>query len=108
MGKPSKRPGRESRDIHAAIRDEAAYVRSLPTGGESDAETWPALAELLTACRAQITGDVQRTIEFKGRRYYLTVRLAMSIDIFDSPGAAEPLFRGAVLSEESFGHAPGH
>ena len=48
------------------------------------------------------------TFEHEGATYYLRTRLALQLEIFDVPGAAEPLMRGAVFSLQGFGHEPGH
>lgn len=108
MGKRSKRPGRESRDIHDAIREAAELVRRRPAGGMSDAAELPALAALMDAARDAIDARVPSGFEFHGRRYYLRSRLAVQFDIFDGPAAAVPLVCGASFSLKEFGHAPGH
>ena len=108
MGKPSKRPGRAARDIHATIRATADELRARPTFGVQPADELPELAELLESARAAVADTVPKCFDFHGRRYYLRVRLAFQYDIFDMPGAAVPLVRGASLSSESYGHAPGH
>jgi len=54
MGKPSKRPGREACDVHAAIRKAAAAVKHSGHTGLRDAGEYPELAELLHACREAV------------------------------------------------------
>ena len=108
MGKPSKRAARAARDVHLVIREHAQRLKAAPFPGVSAAESVPEVAELLTACREAVEGAVPAAVVFKGRRYYLRVRLALQLDVFDAPGAGEPLIRGASFSTEGFGHAPGH
>lgn len=108
IGTPPKPPGGNADDAHAAIRAEADKARSLPPGGVSNAQKWPALETLLAAGRAAVESSVPASFDHMGRCYFLRVRLAMQLDIFETPGAAAPLVRGASLSDEGFGHAPGH
>jgi hypothetical protein len=108
MGKPSKRPGRAARDVHALIREEAAQLRQAPAFGIRDAAELPAVAELLAAVRRAIESGVPSAVEHHGRRYYVRASLAMQVDVFDAPGAGLPLVSGAAFSTEGFGHAPGH
>lgn len=108
MGKRSKRPGRASRDIHAAILADAATLNASERFGIRSAADFPELAELLEACRAAVAASVPRYVTFKGRTYWLRVRLAVQLDVFAKPGDAHPLVRGASLSTQEFGHAPGH
>lgn len=108
MGKRSKRPGRAAPDLHASIRATAERLSSAPAFGVRDADEVPEVAELLTAARKAIEGAIPKDFEFHGRRYYLRARLALQLDVFDVPGAASPLVRGACLSTEDFGHVPGH
>lgn len=108
MGKPSKRPGRAARDVHALIRDEAERLRQAPEFGIRDAEELPAVAGLLHAARQAIESAVPSAFWHEGRRYYLRAALAVQLNVFDAPGAAAPLVRGATFSSEGFGHAPGH
>lgn len=108
MGKASKRPGRASRDIHATVREHAERLKAAPQFGTRDADELPEVAALLVASREAVERSVPAAVVFEGRRYYLRVRLAMQLDVFDSPGAGEPLIRGAAMSSEGFGHEPGH
>lgn len=108
MGKPSKRPGRAARDVHALIREEAERLRQAPGFGMCDAEALPAVAGLLNAARQAVETAVPAAFDYAGRRYYLRACLAAQLDVFDAPGAAAPLVRGATFSSEGFGHAPGH
>lgn len=108
MGKRSRRAGRAARDVHAAILAAAEALKAAPTFGVRDAEEVPELAELLHAARAAVQRSVPSAFEFEGRRYWLRVRLATQLDVFDSPACAAPLVCGAYLSTEDFGHAPGH
>lgn len=108
MGKASRRAGRRARDIHEAIREQAARLKAAPEPGCRDADEVPEVAELLAACRQAVEAAVPSAVVFEGRRYYLAVRLVTAFDVFDAPGAAEPLVRGATLSFDVFGHRPGH
>lgn len=108
MGKQSKRPGRAARDVHAAIKLQAAAARSATSFGIRDAEETPELAALMRSARGRIEAGLPSAFEHEGRTYYLRTSLVMQFDVFDAPGAGEPLMSGAVFSTESFGHAPGH
>lgn len=108
MGKQSKRPGRAARDVHAAIKLQAAAARRAPSFGIRDAEETPELAALMRSARGRIEQGMPSTFEHEGRTYYLRTCLAMQFEIFDTPGTGAPLMRGAVFSGEGFGHAPGH
>lgn len=108
MGKPSKRPGRAARDVHALIREEAERLHQAPRFGVRDADDLPAVAGLLHAARQAVESAVPSAFEYAGRRYYLRACLAVQLSVFDAPGAAVPLVRGATFSSEGFGHAPGH
>ena len=108
MGKRSKRPGRQSGDVHASIRAEAEVLRSAPRFGFRSAEGAPAVSGLLAAARASVEAAVPSEFDYEGRRYFLRVRLALQLDVFDEPGAGSPLVSGATFSSEDFGHAPGH
>lgn len=108
MSKPSKRPGRAARDVHAVIREQAETLNRMPQFGMRDAESLPEVAALLAASRECIERSVPAAVVFEGRRYYLRVRMALQLDVFDAPGAAAPLIRGATASAEDFGHVPGH
>ena len=109
MGKTSKRPGREERDVHAAIREEAAQAMSRPSGGASDSKDWPALDALMRVCRAELVDAIPEFIDYHGRRYFLRVHLVMTeLEVFDGPGKAVPLMRGALGLIEGAGHVRGH
>ena len=108
MSKPSKRPAREAREVHAAIREAAAQLKAAPAPGFRDAGTFPEVSALLSACREAIAAGVPRFVLFRGRNYWLRAAVAVQVDIFDSPTAAEPPLRGAAFSAESHGHRPGH
>jgi hypothetical protein len=108
MSKPSKRPQREDRDIHAAIREAAATLAAAPRLGLRNAAEFPEVAELLAACRDAVAAGVPRFVLFRGRNYWLRARVAVDVDIFDSPTAPEPLLQGAAFSAEAHGHRPGH
>jgi hypothetical protein len=108
MGKASRRAGRASRDIHAAIRDHAAALRAMPRAGFREADELPEVAALLAACRRAVEAAIPGSVVFEGRRYFIGCRLMVAFDVFDGPGAAEPLIRGASASLEVFGHRPGH
>lgn len=108
MSKPPKRPGRADRDIHAAIKSAAESLRRAPAFGVREADEGTELGDLLAAARAAVEGAVPSGFEFHGRRYFLRVRLALWLDVFDTPADALPLVAGATLSSQEFGHAPGH
>lgn len=94
--------------IHQIIRREALRLRSLPPGGYSLPNQVPELAALLQAALTAVEGSTPAGFEFYGRRYFLRVRMAVQLEVFDEPAAAAPLVVGASLSEEGFGHVPGH
>ena len=108
MSKTSKRPGRAARDVHAAIQRQAAALKAAPVRGASDAELFPEGAALMEACRVAVGEAVPRSVLFAGRPYWVRVRLAYGVEVFDSPTATEPLIRGASYSAETHGHRPGH
>lgn len=108
MGKQSKRPAREARDVHAAILAAAERLKSSGRTGFREAAEFPDVAALLYAIRDAVAEGVPRSVVFEGRRYWLRVRLAVQIDVFASPGDAEPLLRGASFSTDDHGHRPGH
>lgn len=104
MGKQSKRAGRAARDVHAAVRTAAEFLKSTGRTGVRDANEFPEVAELLHACREEVAKGVPRTIVFAGRTYWLRVRLAAIFDVFDTAAAAEPLLRGASFSSDEHGY----
>lgn len=87
MGKPSKRPGRNVRDLHARIRESADRLRLSPRLGVRDVHDFPELAELMQAARQAVESAMPTGFDFHGRRYYLRVRLAALFDLFDGPAA---------------------
>lgn len=97
-----------ARDVHAAIREQAETLRTAPRPGVRDADEMPEVAALLAASRRAVESSIPSAVLFEGRRYFLRVRLAMQLEVFDVPGAAAPLVRGATVSTENFGHVPGH
>ena len=108
MGKQSKRPGRAARDVHARIKVQADALNGAPRVGVRDAAEVPAVAALMMSARRAIEGAMPSTFEHEGRTYYLRTRMVLSFEIFDAPGSAAALARGATISMETFGHAPGH
>ncbi len=108
MGKQGKRAGRDARNAHERIKAQAKAAREAPRPGMRDAEETPALAALMSSARRRIEAAMPSTFEHEGATYYLRTRLALQLEIFDVPGAAEPLMRGAVFSLQGFGHEPGH
>lgn len=108
MGKRSKRPGRESRDVHADIREAAEKLKSSTRAGLRDAAEFPEIDALLRACREAVAVGVPRHVQFKGRTYWLQVRLTAIFAVFAAPGDAEPLLIGASFSTDEHGHKPGH
>lgn len=108
MGKQSKRPGRVDRDVHAAIRSEAAALKASSREGLGEADEFPAVAGLLEAARGAVAAGVPRFVVHKGRTYWLRARLAAHIDVFGAPGDAEPLLSGLTGSSDEHGHVPGH
>lgn len=108
MGKPSRRPSREARDIHAAIRTAAAQLAGAPVPGLLSATSFPELNALLEDASLAVERGVPTAFVFHGRTYFLRVRIAAQLDIFDSAGAGQPLVCGAVLSNKDVGHTPGY
>jgi hypothetical protein len=108
MSKPSKRPARESRDVHAEIQAQAAALKRSTRNGLRDAAEFPEVAALLHAARGAVESGVPRFVQHKGRTYWLRVSLAATVEIFDAPTAAEPLLMGATFSTDAHGHRPGH
>ena len=108
MGKRSKRPGRAARDVHAVIREQAAHLKATPGLRISDADEFPECAALLHAARHRVESSIPTAVVFEGRRYWIRARLALQLELFDKPGAAEPMLVGATVTHEGFGHVPGH
>lgn len=108
MGKSSKRASRASRDTHAAIRQHAARLKAAPVSGLRRTQAIPEVDALLRACQVAVEEAVPAAVVFEGRRYFLRVRMSLQLDVFDTPGDAEPLIRGVTFSSEGFGHVPGH
>jgi hypothetical protein len=109
MSKPSKRPGRAARDVHAAIREAAELFRNAPSFMVSNAEDHPEVAALMTACSEAVEAGIPKSVVFEGRTYWLTVALtAIRLDVYASPAESRPLFSGASASTRGHGHKPGH
>lgn len=108
MGKQSKRPGRDARDVHASIRAEAERLATSARCGVRMADELPAVAGLLGAARAAVESAIPSGFDYEGRRYFLRVCMALQIEVFEGPGSGAPLVRGITFSTEDFGHAPGH
>ena len=108
MGKQSKRPGRAAREVHEAIRADAEALKQSGRIRMRDASEFPELSALLYACRDAVTAGIPRFVHFKGRNYWLRVRLSTELDVFAEPGDAAPLVRGMNYSNDEHGHAPGH
>jgi hypothetical protein len=108
MGKASKRPGRVARDVHDRIRAEAEALSRAPRFGVREPDGLPGVAGLLTAAREAVEAAMPSAFDYEGRRYFLRARLAIQVDVFDTPGAGSPLVSGATFSDEGFGHVPGH
>ena len=106
MGKPSKRPGRAARDVHTLIAEQAATLRHAPPG-LADASEFPEIDALLHAGREAVAAGVPRFVFFKGRNYWLRVRLAVQLDVFAHRSDATPLLCGLSFSTEDTGHEPG-
>lgn len=83
-------------------------LAAAPRLGVRDAAEFPEVLLLLNACRDAVAGGVPRSVPFRGRNYWLQVRLVVDLDIFDSPTAREPLLQAASFSAEAHGHRPGH
>lgn len=90
------------------ILAQAAQLKASPGLRISVAEDYPETAALLHCCRRRVEASIPSTVMFEGHLYFLRVRLALQLDVFDSPSAAEPLISGATASAEDFGHVPGH
>ena len=108
MGTQSKRPGRAAREVHEAIRADADALKQSGRIRMRDASEFPELSALLYACRDAVTAGIPRFVHFKGRNYWLRVRLSTELDVFAEPGDAAPLVRGMNYSNDEHGHAPGH
>lgn len=108
MSKKGKRPGRVERDVHAAIAEEAARLRIGEASRVSGSSEFPESTALLNAAREAISANVPRFLSYRGRRYWLRVRLLAQFDVFAGPGDAVPLLEGLAGSTEDYGHAPAH
>lgn len=109
MSKPSKRPGREARDIHQVIQETAERMRNAPAFDVRDTEEFPEVDRLMSCIREDIERAIPRMSVFEGRPYWVTVRMPhMLVDIFANPGDARPLIQGATFSRNPHGHKPGH
>ncbi len=108
MSKTPKRPSPAPRDVHEAIREASAALRSAPRFGVSDAGEYPEVSALMSRCREEVEASIPKSVLFEGRRYWLTVRLSMQVDVYGEPGDAVPLISGAIFSTERHGHKPGH
>ena len=109
MSKPSKRPGRAARDVHSAIRDEAARLRASGGLCIDEAANYPACEALLKAIQHEIGSRLPSDVMHEGRRYYVTIRLpGLQFEVFANPGDALPLIACASGSFDAFGHTPGH
>lgn len=103
-----RKPAGAPRDVHAAIREAAASLKASTRTGFRNADEFPEVSALLHAGRDAVAATVPRSLEFEGRTYWLRVRLAAQVDIFDAPGDAVPLVSGVSFSTTDHGHAPGH
>lgn len=108
MGKRSRRPAREARDVHAAILAAGEALKSGGRVGIRSGDEFPEVSELLHAIRDAIAASVPRSVVFEGRRYWPRVCLAVQIDVFAAPGDAEPLLMGVSFSTDEHGHQPAH
>lgn len=113
MGKASnrKRTARTGAgpDVHALIAAEAASVRAAKHVGFQPAENTPALSGLLDTARTAMAEGVPAQFEHEGRRYYLRVSFGVvSIKVFESATAAEPIAQAITGSTDEFGHLPYH
>ena len=108
MSKRSKRPGREARDVHAIIRADAERLKRMPRAANHIPDDMPEVVALMTACREAVEATTPSIAKFAGRTYWLRVGMLLKLEIFDSPGAAEPLLHGTAFNATGFGHVPGH
>ena len=112
MGKHTKRPGREARDVHAVIRVQAAALKRFPPGQYLIPADMPELnALVLTAVQtfdAAARAAVPSVAVFEGRTYWLRVAMLAKVEVFDSPGAADPVAPAALHRIDGAGHEPGH
>jgi len=110
MSKRSKRPGRAARDVHSIIREQAATLKRRPPGTYAVPADMPEVnALMLAAIQAlQAAPPPPSTFVFAGRTYWLQVETLAKLEVFDSPGAFEPLLPGTLYRTEVAGHAPGH
>lgn len=113
MGKASNRkkaarPG-AGLDVHALIAAEAATVRAAERLAFQPAENTPALRGLLDTATQAMAASVPAKIKHEGRPYYLRVSFGMvSVKVFDTPTAAEPIAQAITGSSDEFGHLPYH
>ena len=108
MSKPSMRPGRKARNVHERIREAAEGFRRAPAPAVTDADEYPEVAALMTACRQAVEASIPKRVVFEGRTYWLSAALNLILDVYAAPGDARPLFSGATFSNEDHGHRPGH
>jgi hypothetical protein len=112
MGKRSKRPGRDARDVHAIIREQAETLNRRPPGTYAMPADVPEVAALVLAAIRTIEAAMQAatpsTVAFEGRTYWLQVETMAKLDVFDSPGASAPMLPGSVFRTKVAGHVPGH
>jgi hypothetical protein len=108
MSKPSRRPGRAAREVHEQIRAEATEMRGKRYFAVRDAAAYPAIDGLMRSARSHIAGAMPSTFVHGGRTYFLRLRFAVGIEIFDSPGTAVSLVDGFMASSDEVGHVPGH
>lgn len=113
MGKASQRKKAArtgaGADVHARIAAEAEAVRSSPRLALQPAENTPALNGLLNAARQAMTDGVPAKFEHEGRPYYLRVSFGVvSIKVFESATASEPITQAITGSTDEFGHLPYH
>jgi len=101
-----RRPVRTD-DAHERIRAEVATIRSGPVGAELDPGRHPELRALLETAMCAIETAVPKSIEHRGRRYWIRVRVDTILGIHDSPGSAEPMILTRCAGNWS-GHRPGH
>lgn len=112
MGKRSKRPGRDARDVHAIIREQAETLKRGPPGARAMPADVPEVAALVLAAirnfEAAMQAATPSTVVFEGRTYWLQVEAMAKLEVFDSPGASEPMLPGSMFRTKVAGHVPGH